>query len=192
MALVLTSPPALEPVALAEAKAHLRVGHGDEDALITRLITAARAHLESTLTRAFVTQGWSLWLDAWPAGGIVRLPLAPVREIAAVRIFDTAGVVTSLTSAIWFLDAVSHPARLVAQAGNVWPRPGRRANGIEVAFSAGHGDLASEVPEELRQAILLLVAHWYENREPADASATVIPLPHGIAELIAPFRERRI
>lgn len=192
MALVLTGPPALEPVSLAEAKAHLRVSHAEEDALVTRLITAARAHLESSLTRAFVTQGWTLWLDAWPADAVVRLPLAPVREITSVRTYDAAGIPVGVPDTAWFLDAVSRPARLVPVGGAPWPRPGRRVNGVEITFLAGHGDLAGEVPEAIRQAILLLVAHWYENREPADPSAPVAPLPHGIAELVMPYRERRL
>ena len=49
-------------------------------------------------------------------------------------------------------------------------RPGRcrRRGGSPPASSStstvGYGDAAGDVPEPLRQAIRLLVAHWYENR----------------------------
>ena len=41
MALVMTAAPSVEPISLAEAKAHLRIDASDEDALLTSLIAAA-------------------------------------------------------------------------------------------------------------------------------------------------------
>ena len=66
MALVPVGGPAVEPVSLAEAKAHLRVTSTSEDLLIASLITAARVHLEVMLSCAFITQSWSWFLDDWP------------------------------------------------------------------------------------------------------------------------------
>jgi len=82
MALELISPPAVEPVTLDEAKAHLKVDTTDDDALIATLISAARAKAEWHTGRAFVTQGWTLWLDRWPAADCqylpAEIPLAPL------------------------------------------------------------------------------------------------------------------
>ncbi len=187
MPLIRTTPPALEPVTLAEAKAHLRLGTADEDGLLSQLIATARESLERRLGRALITQSWSLWLDAWPGGHAVPLPLPPVRSIAAVRLFDASHVATTLAPATYWLDAVSMPARLLSTDG-AWPRPGRAANGIEIAFTAGHGDLASEVPEPIRQALLVSVAALFENREGLAA-----PMPPATAlDLIAPYREWRL
>ena len=66
MALVLTAAPAVEPVSLAEAKAHLRVDSDHEDALIAQLIVAARIFVERTLGLALIAQSWSYFLDALP------------------------------------------------------------------------------------------------------------------------------
>ena len=66
MALVMTAAPSVEPISLAEAKAHLRIDASDEDALLTSLITAARMFVERTLSLALVTESWSLYLDGWP------------------------------------------------------------------------------------------------------------------------------
>lgn len=80
--------PAEEPVSLVEAKAFLRLDAGAEDALVTTLIAAARLHVEGTIGRAMVRQGWRLVLDAWPAERVVRLPVAPLLELTAIRVFD--------------------------------------------------------------------------------------------------------
>lgn len=64
---------------------------------------------------------------------------------------------------------------------------GRSAAGIEIDITAGYGDAASDVPEALRQAVRLLVAHWYENRGLATTGAITV-LPATVAALLAPYR----
>ena len=191
MSLILTGPPAREPVALADAKLHLRVDDSAEDVLIGSLVTAARTHLEMLLGRAFITQSWSYNLDAWPVAVALSLPIAPVQTITAVRTYDAAGAAQTLAPSAYFLDGAGNPPRLVRTIA-AWPAPGRPANGIEIAFAAGYGSLESQVPAPLRQAILLLVSHWYENREPVAIGADPAELPLAVAELIAPHRRVRL
>ena len=111
MALVLTSAPAVEPVTVAEAKAHLRIDHDSEDALIAGLIVTARLHIEASLGLALITQSWSYRLDSWPAGGAVVLPLRPVQAIAAVRITAADATVATLAADRYLLDGASVPPR---------------------------------------------------------------------------------
>jgi uncharacterized phiE125 gp8 family phage protein len=191
MALVLTSAPAVEPVTVAEAKAHLRIDHDSEDALIAGLIVTARLHIEASLGLALITQSWSYRLDSWPAGGAVVLPLRPVQAIAAVRITAADATVATLAADRYLLDGASVPPRLVATTPP-WPRPGLGAQGIEIAFTAGYGNTASAVPPSIRQALLLLVAHWYEHREPVLVGEAAAPVPDTIATLLAPHRMVRL
>ena len=65
MALVLTSGPGVEPITLAEAKAHLRIDGSVEDTLILSLVITSRLHIEAALGLALITQGWSYFIDAW-------------------------------------------------------------------------------------------------------------------------------
>jgi uncharacterized phiE125 gp8 family phage protein len=190
MALVPTSLPATEPVSLAEAKLHLRVDHGDEDILILSLISAARLHLEHVLGRAFITQGWLYLTDDWPPGHTLNLPLAPVQSIVSVKVYDSDDTATVLSPSTYLLDGLSVPPRLVRRAANAWPRPGRIANGVEVSFVCGHGSLAAEVPAPLRQAVLLLVAHWYEHRQPVEIGNAAEIIPAMVHDLVAPYRRR--
>jgi len=192
MSLVMTSGPALEPVSLAEAKAHLRLDGAAEDALVQSLIVTSRLHIEAALGLALVTQSWSYFLDRWPKSGRLVLPLRPVAAIASVRLWAEDGVVATLDPAAFLLDGQGAPPRLVALSGAPALTPGRPVNGIEVALVAGFGPVSSAVPATIRHALLLLVAHWYENREPVEIGSATNAIPAMVADLLAPYRRRRL
>ena len=190
MSLIMTSAPALEPISLAESKAHLRVDTADDDTFITSLITTSRLQVEAILGLALIQQAWTWRLDAWPSGEVV-LPLRPVTSVAAVRIQSADLTWVTLPAANYIVDGQNMPARLVAN-GVALQQPGAAANGIEVQFTAGFGATASDVPAPLRQAILLLVAHWYENREPVISGAPPTLFPDAVIGLLEPYRVRRL
>lgn len=191
MALVLTSAPATEPISLAEAKAHLRVDADDEDALIVQLIVAARMFVERTLGLALITQGWSYFLDFWPRSSCVTLPIAPVQAVSAVTLHDGAGGSTTLDAEDYAVDVLSQPARLVLN-GATPPVVARALNAFEIAFTAGYGDAASDVPAPIRHALTLLVAHWFERREPVVLGVGATEVPSTVAGLLLPYRRVRL
>src|SRR5437016_1244906 len=104
MDLVLTSGPAIEPITLAEAKAHLRVDGTAEDTLIGSLIVTCRLHVEAGLGLALITQGWSYFIDAWPAGRVLALPSRPVQSVTAVRLYAADESVQTVASDTYLLD----------------------------------------------------------------------------------------
>jgi uncharacterized phiE125 gp8 family phage protein len=191
MALVLTSGPALEPVTVAEAKAHLRVDGTDEDTLIASLILTSRLHVEAGLGLALITQSWRLLLDRWPAEKDLELPLRPLQSIDEVRVLSADGDPTIIAAGNYLADSASVPPRLV-RTGVIWPQPGQAANGIEIDFTAGYGDAASDVPAPIRQAVLLLIAHWYERREPIAIGSPETAVPAAIAQLLDPYRVHQL
>ena len=191
MALVMTAAPAAEPISLAEAKAHLRVDGSDEDMLISSLILASRLLVERTLGLALITQGWSYFLDAWPDRGCISLPLSPVQSVSAVTVHDEDGGSTVLDADDYAADVLSVPARLVLTEAT--PSSITRAfNAYEVAFTAGYGDTGSDVPQPIRQALLLLVAHWFERREPVELGPGPQEVPAVAAGLLQPYRRVRL
>lgn len=190
MALVMTAAPAAEPIGLAEAKAHLRIDTSDEDALVSSLIVAARMLVERTLGLALIMQSWSHFLDAVPQHGCVALPLAPVQSVGAVTVHDGDGGTTEINAGSYSVDVLSDPARVVLTA--MVPSAGLRPfNGFEVAFVAGFGD-AADVPQPIRQALLLLVAHWFEGREPVELGPGPQGVPAVAAGLLQPYRRVRL
>jgi uncharacterized phiE125 gp8 family phage protein len=70
---ILVEGPAVEPVSLADMKAHLRVDDDAEDALIEGLVKAARLMVEAASRRLLVSQTWRVLLDRWPEGGTLLL-----------------------------------------------------------------------------------------------------------------------
>ena len=187
MPLILTAGPSEEPVSLIEAKAHCRIDDDTEDTLIASLILAARLHVEQSLGLALITQSWSLYLDAWPGSEWVELPLAPLATIDAVRLYDASNDAITLDNAPFQIDRISRRPRLARPQGQSWPVPGRAINGIEIAFTAGYGTTADDVPMPLRQAVKLLVAHWYEGREPVVLGDDANCVPLTVASLIQPY-----
>ena len=187
MSAILLSPPASEPISLADAKLFLRVEHDADDDLIAALIAAARVQLEAQTRRALITQGWRLTRDVWPASGALPILPVPLRQVTAIGVYDSAGMLQMLDVGDFHIDTVSAPAMLAFRRGAL-PAPGRRNGGIEIDIEAGYGDEPTDVPEPFKQAIRLLVAHWYENRRIIAASGEVAALSASVSALIAPFR----
>ena len=186
MPAILLTPPAIEPVSLVEAKAHLKVEVSDDDSLIDGLITTARQHIERQTGKALIDQTWAIYLDDWGGNEIV-LPVEPVSAVNAMRTYSEDDSASLIGPEHYYSDTVSSPARIVLRGSRVWQRPGRIANGIEIELVAGYGPAGDDVPAGLRQAILLLVAHWYENREGASYGGAAHRLPLGIDRLIRPY-----
>lgn len=188
MPLIQTAPPETEPITVAEAKTHLRVTHDSDDVYIGKLIAAARRACEQRLNLRLITQNWSLYVDRWPGIGALMLCLAPVSAIDDVVIYGEDGTPALLDPAHYVLDHVSRPARLALRADRPRPQPGRMLNGIEVKMTVGFGSAAADVPPEIRQAILVTVAHWYDRRGEGEGAS----LPLAALELLTPHRPARV
>ncbi len=187
MTAALITAPALEPVSLADAKAHLRLDSDDDDQLLSAAIVAARVHVEALTRRLLIEQGWRVYLDQWPRKRIVRLTPAPLISVDAVTIYDANGDPIVVSEDDYEVDAVAVPGRLVL-SGAAPVTVGKAVNGIEIDVTAGYGPSSLEVPAPLRQAIMMLVAHWYEHRGVVGHDmAGAIP-PHGFDALVAPYR----
>ena len=182
--------PAVEPVTVAEAKAHLRVTSTNEDALISNLIASAREEVEAATGIALITQDWRLYLDAWPDCGVIRLPKHPVQLVSQVTVYDALGTATSGVPSAVNLDRASRPARF-AKPDSV-ALPGQAMNGIEIDFRAGFGSTGVDVPDGLKRAILLLVSFWFEHRGTGQSSNQDAIWPDGFERIINRYRRMEL
>jgi uncharacterized phiE125 gp8 family phage protein len=182
--------PAVEPITLSEAKAHLRVTSTSEDVLIASLIASAREEVEAATGIALITQDWRLYLDAWPESGVVRLPKHPVQQVSQVTIYDALGAPVSTVPNASYLDRASRPARF-ARPTNVGD-PLAAMNGIEIDFRTGFGNTGVDVPDGLKRAILLLVSFWFEHRGTGETSEQLAIWPDGYERIINRYRRMEL
>ena len=192
MALVLTTAPTVEHVSLADAKLHLRIDGTAEDALINSLILTSRLHIETALGLALIAQNWSYFIDRWPSGRVLELPLRPVSAISAIRVYASDGSFETVAPSSYVTDVNATAPRVVLQTSAARPAPGRPANGIEIAMTAGYGTAAADVPQPIRQALLILAAHWYEHREVVELDGTATRVPESASALLASYRPVRL
>lgn len=177
----LKTPPAAEPITTAEAKDHLRVVTDDEDALVASLVKAARQLVERVTNRALVTQTWVLKADCFPTW--FEMPLPPLASVVEITYVDPDGATQTLSSSVYEVDTTSEPGRVRLAYDQDWPSTRAHPQSVSVEFMCGFGD-AEGVPETLRQAIRLLVGHFYENREAVGMNA-FHELPMAVRTLLA-------
>lgn len=187
MTLIRTAEAAVEPISVEGMKGHLRVSHNTEDALIADLIKAAREEVERSTSLALINQSWRLALDQWPRNGLVSLRKNPVISILAVTVFDDQGDGVVIEPENYRLDQ-SHALARLWLTGAL----GAALNGIEIDFLAGFGPSSAEVPEGLKRAMMILVAHWFEFRGAYGARDQPVSVPDEYLRLIANYRAPRL
>lgn len=157
--------PTTEPVSLAEAKMQCRLitsitdtsAHPEDD-LIKGAIIAAREFAEHFTGRSIAVKTLERALDAFPSGGI-ELPGIPVTSIVSVKYLDPDGVERTLSNADYWLNDYGLTATL--EPGMRWPAALARKHAVKVRYIAGY----AAVPHSAKCAMLLIIAHLYENRQ---------------------------
>lgn len=158
----LITPPAVEPVSLLEIKTQLQIDPSDTiyDDQINALLPAAREWCESYQNRAYITQSFELALDDFPCKPMVRLPRPPLQSISSVHYKNHEGISTTWPTTSYGDDTFSEPGNLVRLTD--WPKTNRAVNNVIITYTAGYGE-PENVPVTIKQAIILLVVHWFNN-----------------------------
>ena len=170
MAEKLITPPAIEPVTLSEAKSQCIVETSAYDDLISSKIVTARHWVEGYLGRALVAQTWRTKLDRFPCG-VIRLHHPPLQSVTSITYIDTSGASQTLSSAAYIVDTDSEPGRIAEAYGYTWPDTQDRINAVTITSVHGYDDTGDSpyslamIPQDIKDAILVLVTDLYQNRE---------------------------
>lgn len=169
---------AIGPAAVAEAKAYLRIGHDEEDALVARLVASAAGLCETFTGRTLIAR--TVREVVRPTGAWQRLGATPVRAIGAVAVEEAGGGARPLAVDAYAVDVDSN--------GDGWVRIGRGAGDrARVDYEAGMAGDWEALPEPLRQGVARLAAHFYMNRD-ADGDG----VPAAVTALWRPWRRMRL
>ncbi len=191
LAPVRTEAPAVDPVSWEDADSHLRLdGDTSEQTLVEAYIAAATAQLDGwtgILGRALITQTWRQDFDGF--AHCMRLPLAPVQSISEITYYDSDNASQTLATSVYQLFTDMRSPLIGLKPDQTWPGTYTRPDAVSVTFVAGYGD-AADVPRPIRQAILLTIGTWFENRESVvvGVSATDLPGNSAARNLVAPYR----
>lgn len=162
MGLTLITPPAIEPVSVAEAKANLRVDYVDEDVDIAEMIITARQKVEGDSNRALLTQTWLKTLDHFPDMGYIdsdryghddTYPMRqwidlwrpPLIGVTSLQYIDADGVLQTMDPSLYQVDVYSEPGRVaLGTTQSFWPWtqwgfPQPVLNAVKITYTAGYG-----------------------------------------------------
>lgn len=166
---VVTVAPAAEPLTTADAKAHCRVDHSDDDTLIASYSAAARSLVEAMTGTRLYTQTVSFKTDDW--SDLLNLPIAPVQSISSIAYTDTAGDVITLAGTVYETRLDLLEPRIVLKYGQTWPTI-REGSLITVTAVVGYGAAGAQ-PADLMHGLKLIVGDMYAHRETVTEGAAV-------------------
>lgn len=184
------SPPVETPVSIADLASHLRLSSGfaddgSEDAILDIYIRAAATAIERRTSLTLIERQ-VVWRLAERPCKPVQAPTGPVSQILSASLINSAGDVATLDVSGIGLQQGAHPPRIdLTQL----PTPGDGSH-LQIGLGAGYGPSPSDIPSDLRQAVLLLAAHYYEHRTQSEGD--VGPMPYGVTALIEPHRPVRL
>jgi uncharacterized phiE125 gp8 family phage protein len=168
MRLSLVTPPAIEPITLAEAKVHLQIGTGvtDEDDYIEdTLIPSSRERGEQATLRQWITGTWDYKLRRFPCGAVIVLPRAPLLTVTSITYVDQNGTSQTLASSNYTVRPYVGPkaprGHVELGFGLTWPTTRDQLDAVTVRFTAGYGATAVSVPSRLRRAMLTDIGSMY-------------------------------
>lgn len=147
----------------AQMEAHARAA-GQPAEQYQPYVRAAQAWVETVTGRKLVTQTWKWFLDDFPMGDRLTLPFGQLQSITHITYTDTAGTQTTFSADYWEASTARDPGVLALSYEQSWPSTTLRVlDPIEIQFVCGW-TTAADVPADLQNAILLIAAHFYENR----------------------------
>jgi len=179
--------PATEnPITLTEAKTHLKVDTTADDTFITNLIKSATSSAQEYTNRFFIQTTIQQVGDKWE--DISNLFKSPVASVTNIKYVDPDGTLQTLNTDIYFLDDVNKPARIGLKPNQSYPDIINRLNAVQVNYIVGLAAGPDEVDEGIRQALLLTIGNWYQNRQAVVTGSIATELPMNAKFLLDQYK----
>lgn len=171
--------PTGELIALAKLKSRLRVDMDDDDGLLADFLKGAIARIDGPagIGYALMEQTWRKSMDCFP--WCITLPGAPIKSVTSIKYLDSAGTEQTLPATDYRVDLDCEPVRIEPAYGLSWPSTRHVIGAVKVDYVLGEADAGNVLPD-LVDAVCLIVAHRYENREAVVTDSAAHELPLGV------------
>ncbi|MBL4621016.1 MAG: phage head-tail connector protein [Immundisolibacteraceae bacterium] len=153
---------ASEPVTIEEVKIHLRIDDVAEDAYLTRLIKSGTEHIEGYLQRSIITKTVEAYFSGFQH--CMELPLPNLQVVNSVKYYDCDGNLQTLDPSDYIVNDLETPSYIYKDSSVCWPSTKQVHNAVIINYVCGYGD-ATDVPQRVKQAILLVIGYLFNNRE---------------------------
>lgn len=164
-----------EPITLAEAKAHLRVVDDTDNDYISQLIGAAREYAEGYHDCSYGTKTIEAVSDELLP--VFDLPVKPAASVTSVKWLDKENQEHDVTSS-YALDIYTsnliQTAEVDADTESFGP-----LNPVRITYTSG-----TTPRKRTKQAMLIMIGEWYENREDSVIGVGVYQLPLASKQLL--------
>ena len=180
------TPATSNPLTLTEAKTHLKVDTTADDTFITNLIKSATSSAQEYTNRFFIATTIQQYGDKWE--DISNLFKSPVASVTHVKYVDPDGTLQTLSTNVYFVDDVNKPARIGLKPNQSFPEIIDRLNAIYVEYVVGIAAGPDEVDEGIRQALLLTIGNWYQNRQAVVTGTIATELPMNAKFLLDQYK----
>tara|TARA_R110001606_G_scaffold339715_2_gene487828 strand:- start:643 stop:1260 length:618 start_codon:yes stop_codon:yes gene_type:complete len=184
--LVLKTAPVSTAITLAEAKQHLRVDSDfdDDNAYITSLIGVATNLVEQFTRRRLITQTYNLFYDNFPP--YIDLQVGIIDSITHIKYYDSDNVIQTLAASEYDLDKRINPGRVYQSKTGSFPGTYDRPNAVEIEFVVG--ETSADVEDAIKQAMLITVGRYYEQRQDVVLGTIATELPLMVEYILTPYR----
>ena len=180
------TPATANPLTLTEAKTHLKVDTTADDTFITNLIKSATSSAQEYTNRFFIATTIQQYGDKWE--DISNLFKSPVASVTVIKYVDPSGSLQTLSTDVYFVDDVNKPARIGLKPNQSFPEIIDRLNAIYVEYVVGIAAGPDEVDEGIRQALLLTIGNWYQNRQAVVTGTIATELPMNAKFLLDQYK----
>jgi len=180
------TPATSNPLTLTETKTHLKVDTTADDTFITNLIRSATSSAQEYTNRFFIATTIQQFGDKWE--DISNLFKSPVASVTVIKYVDPSGSLQTLSTDVYFVDDVNKPARIGLKPNQSFPEIIDRLNAIYVEYVVGIAAGPDEVDEGIRQALLLTIGNWYQNRQAVVTGTIATELPMNAKFLLDQYK----
>lgn len=179
------TPASTYPVSLTEAKLHLKVDITTDDTLITNLIVAATQVSEEYTNRFFIDTVVNQTCSDFKE--LSELFKSKVSAVTHVKYYDSNNAQQVWASSNYVVNKEYEPCQINLVVDKSFPNIADRIDAVECRYTVGYGT-ASDVPDVIKQAILLTLGNWYENRMSVITGRTTTEMPMSAKFLLDTYK----